>query len=88
MIKKEVIIKNKAGIHARPASILVNEAMKYTSDIYLEKGKEKIDCKSILNVMMLAATYGSKITVYVDGDDEEDALSAITKILETDFEEE
>jgi phosphocarrier protein len=87
MIKKEVIIKNKSGIHARPASMLVNEAIKYSSDIYLEKGSDKIDCKSILGVMMLAATCGSQITVYADGEDENIAIAAVIKILETDFEE-
>lgn len=87
MIKKEVIIKNKSGIHARPASILVNEASKYNSEILLEKSGEKVDCKSILGVMMLAATCGSSIIVHADGDDEEKALNAIVEILESDFEE-
>lgn len=87
MIKKEVIIKNKSGIHARPAAILVNEASKYKSEIYLEKDGEKVDSKSILGVMMLAATCGSSIVLYVDGEDEEEAVKSIVKILESDFEE-
>ncbi len=87
MIKKEVIIKNKSGIHARPASILVNEASKYKSEIFLEKQGEKVDCKSILGVMMLAATCGSSVIVYADGEDEEKAINSVVKILESDFEE-
>lgn len=87
MIIKEVIIKNKSGIHARPASILVAEANKYKSEIFLEKGKEKVNCKSILGVMMLAATCGSTLKVYIEGDDEKAAIDAIIDILEKNFEE-
>ena len=87
MIKREVIIKNKSGIHARPASILVSKASKFTSDISLEKNGEKVDCKSILGVMMLAATCGSSIIVYADGEDEQKAIDEVANILESDFEE-
>jgi phosphocarrier protein len=87
MIKREVIIKNKSGIHARPASILVNKASRFSSDISLEKNGEKVDCKSILGVMMLAATCGSSIIVYADGEDEKEAAQEVAAILESDFEE-
>ncbi len=87
MVKREVIIKNKSGIHARPASILVNEASKFKSEIYLEKGGDKVDCKSILGVMMLAATCGSKVNILSQGEDEIEAMETVAKILEADFEE-
>ena len=87
MVKREVIIKNKSGIHARPASILVYEASKFKSEIYLEKSGDKVDCKSILGVMMLAATCGSKVNILSQGEDEIEAMETVAKILEADFEE-
>ena len=85
---KTIKIKNKLGIHARPAALLVQEASKYTSKIELEADGIKINGKSIMGVMMLAAAYGSEITIIADGDDAEAGVSAIKALIDSKFDEE
>lgn len=88
MVEKTVIIKNRAGIHARPAALLVQTANRFSSNIYLEKDGEKINSKSIMGILTLAATYNSPIKIIADGNDEEDALQTISRLFENKFEEE
>lgn len=77
MTKKTFRITNETGIHARPATALVNEAMKFESDIYLYALKKKVDFKSIMGVMSLGIYSGTTIEVEADGKDEVDALDHI-----------
>jgi phosphocarrier protein HPr len=88
MVEKIVNIKNRAGIHARPAALLVQTANRFSSSIYLEKDGEKINSKSIMGILTLAATYNSPIKIIADGSDEEDAVQTIARLFETKFEEE
>jgi phosphocarrier protein len=88
MVEKTVTIKNRAGIHARPAALLVQTANRFSSSIFLEKDGEKINGKSIMGILTLAATYNSPIKIIADGSDEEDALQTICRLFETKFEEE
>ena len=88
MVSKDVTITNKLGLHARPAAMLVKTASKYSSDILFRKGNLEVNGKSIMGVMMLAAEQGSKITVIVDGDDEQEALKELIRIFEMKFGEE
>jgi len=88
MVEKTVIIKNRAGIHARPAALLVETANRFSAGIYLEKDGEKINGKSIMGILTLAATYNSAIRIIADGSDEQDAVQAISRLFETKFEEE
>ena len=88
MVEREIIIKNKTGLHARPAAILVQKANEYHSDISLEKGDDKINAKSIMGVMMLAAAEGSTIKVIASGIDEQEAVEKIAKLLESDIDDE
>jgi phosphocarrier protein HPr len=88
MVEKIVTIKNRAGIHARPAALLVQTANRFSSNIYLEKDGEKINSKSIMGILTLAATYNSPIKIIADGSDEEDAVQTIAQLFETKFEEE
>ncbi|UCF99851.1 MAG: HPr family phosphocarrier protein [Spirochaetaceae bacterium] len=88
MVEKTVTIKNRAGIHARPAALLVQTANQFAANIYLEKDGEKINSKSIMGILTLAATYNSPIKIIADGSDEEDALQTICKLFENKFEEE
>lgn len=88
MVEKTVTIKNRAGIHARPAALLVQTANRFSSSIFLEKDGEKINGKSIMGILTLAATYNSPIKIIADGSDEEDALQTICRLFETRFEEE
>jgi phosphocarrier protein len=88
MVEKIVTIKNRAGIHARPAALLVQTANRFSSNIFLEKDGEKINGKSIMGILTLAATYNSPIKIIADGSDEDDALHSICRLFETKFEEE
>lgn len=83
MISKKFKITNESGIHARPATSLVNVCMKFDSDITLDALKRSVDFKSIMGVMSLGIYSGTTITVTADGTDEKDCMDAITaKILE------
>jgi phosphocarrier protein len=88
MKRKEVEIKNKLGLHARPASLLVKLAGKFESEIQLAKDDTEINAKSILGVMMLAAGPGQSITITADGSDAEEAVDAIASLIESGFGEE
>ena len=88
MIEQTVTIKNRAGMHARPAALLVQTANQFASDIYLEKDGEKINGKSIMGILTLAATYNSSIKIIADGSDEQQALQSICRLFENKFEEE
>ena len=84
-IKKDIIIKNELGLHARPAALFVQTANKFDSDIYVEKNGEKVNGKSIMGLMMLAAEKGSKIVLTIKGDDAAKALFALEKLLSDKF---
>lgn len=79
---------NRAGIHARPAALIVQTANKFDSDIFFEKEDIKINGKSIMGIITLGAGYKTNLQVIVDGHDEEEALDAIVRLFETRFEEE
>ena len=88
MTQKKITIQNRAGIHARPAALLVQTANQYDSDIYLENDTERINGKSIMGIITLGATYKSELTITADGKDENDAVEAISKLFNNKFEEE
>jgi phosphocarrier protein len=83
-VEKVIAIKNKQGLHARPAALFVQIANKFNSDITVSKGKQKINGKSIMGIMMLEAGAGSKITVVVNGEDAEQAMAELEKLLSHD----
>ena len=85
MIAKNVKIINKAGMHTRPASVLVKIASKYKSDFYIIKDGFRINAKSIIGVMSLAAEYGSTVTLTFEGPDEAKASEEILKFFEDGF---
>ncbi len=87
MTEKKTTIKNRAGIHARPATLIVKAASKFKSNVYIEKGSEKINAKSILCILTLGGTYNSEIKVIADGDDENEAVEALVSLIENKFEE-
>jgi len=88
VLKKEVIIRNKLGIHARPASSIVKLAGSYKSSIKLEKNGISANAKSIMDLLILEADKDSKVLVIADGEDEEKALSSIIELIERGFDEE
>ena len=87
MKEKKVKVKSDAGVHARPASILVREAMKYPCDISLVKGQMEANGKSIMSVLGLAITKGSQLIIRANGDMEEEAVNRISELIENDFAE-
>jgi phosphocarrier protein len=87
MTTKKVTIKNRAGIHARPAALIVNTANQYDAEIYLEKEDMRINGKSIMGIITLGAGYNSTIEIIADGEDESDAVEAIAALFENRFEE-
>ena len=88
MVEKTVTIKNRAGIHARPAALLVETANRFSANIFIEKDGEKINGKSIMGILTLAATYNSPVKIIADGSDEQEAVQTICRLFETKFEEE
>lgn len=88
MIQKTTTIKNRAGIHARPAALIVQTASQFESNIFLEKDSEKINAKSIMGIITLGASYKTDITISAEGSDEAEAVEAITALFDTKFEEE
>jgi phosphocarrier protein len=87
MIEQMVTIINRAGIHARPAAVLVQAAKDFTASIYFEKGEDKINAKSIMGILTLAATYGTELRIIADGEDEEAAVELLVRLFESKFEE-
>lgn len=87
MIEKILTVKNRAGIHARPASLIAQLANKFQSEITLEKDSIAVNAKSIMGVITMAAGYNTTINLKVEGNDEQDAANAIEKLFEGKFEE-
>lgn len=86
MVKKTVTVKNEAGLHARPSSTLVKTASKFESDFYISMYGYKVNGKSILGVMTLAAEFGAEMDIIFDGEDEKKALETISELFEKEFE--
>ncbi|MGQ9617415.1 MAG: HPr family phosphocarrier protein [Candidatus Aminicenantia bacterium] len=85
MIEKKIVLKNRLGLHARAASLLVNVAKKFSSSIYLLKNSEEVNAKSILGILTLSASKGSELIVKADGEDEGEALKEIVELIENKF---
>ena len=85
MKKKELMIENRLGLHARAAAQIVKSASAYSSKITLIKDGLEVDGKSIMGIMMLAAGKGSSVIVEVQGDDEERALAGLEKLFKDKF---
>ncbi len=85
MISREVTICNKLGLHARAAAKLVALASRFSSEIEVEKAGRKVNGKSIMGVMMLAAAKGSVISLHASGEDEAEAVSALENLIANRF---
>jgi phosphocarrier protein len=88
MIEREVIVRNRAGLHTRPASMLVKTASRFDSEIFLRRDDYEINGKSVIGVMTLAAEQGATLDLIVEGEDEEEAADAIADLFEDGFGEE
>lgn len=85
MITREVTVTNRAGLHTRPASMIVRTASQFDAEFYIEKDGYEINGKSIIGVMTLAAEQNAKLTLLFDGDDEEEAADAMVELFESGF---
>jgi phosphocarrier protein HPr len=85
-VKKDIVIKSKQGLHARPAALFVQIANKFDSDIAVVKDGEEVNGKSIMGILMLAAEKGTKISLRASGSDAEEAIVELEKILMQDIE--
>ena len=88
MVTKKIIVQNRAGIHARPSSLIVQTANKFQSNITFERENITVNAKSIMGVMTMAAGYQTELIVSADGSDEAEALAALEQLFATKFEEE
>ena len=88
IIKRDLVVANKVGIHARPAAMFVKIASRYACDIFLEKDGERINGKSIMGLLMLAAGPGSRLTLEVSGRDAAQATAEIEDLFRRKFDEE
>lgn len=85
---REVVVQNRNGLHARPAAMLVKTSSRFRSEIWVEKDGERVNGKSIMGLMMLAAGKGSKLNLLADGPDADKAIEEIAALIENRFGEE
>jgi len=85
MVREKVKIVNEAGLHARPAAALVKLASKYDADFFIHMYGYRVNGKSILGVMTLAAEQGAELELAVDGEDEQEAADAIIELINSGF---
>lgn len=88
LLTREFLVLNKLGIHARPAAMFVKVANRFDSDIFVEKDGEKVNGKSIMGLMMLAAGPGSKFKIHAQGRDARAALAELEELIKRKFNEE
>jgi phosphocarrier protein HPr len=88
LVERNVEVINKLGLHARPSALLVQKASKFKSEITLEKEGQKVNGKSIMGVMMLAAEKGSILIIRAEGEDENEAVAALVEVVLSKFGEE
>jgi phosphocarrier protein HPr len=85
MIRTDITLSNRLGLHARAASKLVQIASDYDSEVWLERDGRRVNAKSIMGVLLLAAPCGSELVLEVEGEDEEQATEALVGLVENRF---
>lgn len=81
MAEKKVVLKNKTGLHARPAALFVQKAGQFTSDVSITLGSKEVNAKSIMGVMSLGAGPGSEIIIKAEGEDAQQAVDALAELI-------
>ena len=87
MYMKDVKVQNKIGLHARPATFFIQKANEYKSAIWVEREERRVNAKSLLGVLSLGIVGGTTIKIIADGADEQEAVDALVKLVETGFAE-
>jgi phosphocarrier protein len=85
MIKRRITISNRLGLHARASAKLTKLAAGFKSDVFMTRSDRRVNAKSIMGVMMLAAGMGSEVEIETQGDDEEAAMAALVTLIEDKF---
>lgn len=84
-LTREFVIQNQYGIHARPAALFVKAASRYDSEVFVEKDGNRVSGKSIMGMMTLEASFGSRLTVMIEGPDAEAAMAELQALIESKF---
>ena len=87
MVVKEITVQNQVGLHARPATFFIQKANEFKSSIWVEKEERRANAKSLLGVLSLGITGGTDIKILADGQDENEAVEALTKLVVSGFAE-
>ncbi|MDO4289285.1 MAG: HPr family phosphocarrier protein [Eubacterium sp.] len=85
MVREEVIIRNRAGLHAKPASLFVQKSNQFVSEIYIVKDEVRVNAKSIMGIMILGVHQGDAIVIETSGDDEQEAAAALKELVDNNF---
>ncbi|MCL2602697.1 MAG: HPr family phosphocarrier protein [Treponema sp.] len=85
MTEKTVTVSNRAGVHARPSALIVQETKNFKCSIHFERGRDRINAKSIMGVITLGASYGTVINIVAEGEGEEEAVKIIADLFESKF---
>lgn len=87
VIRQEATIRNKMGMHVRPATRVAEIARKFKSEVFLIKEGQKVDAKSCIELLTLAAVMGTRLEVEAEGEDAQDAASSVARLINSGFEE-
>ena len=85
MYTREITVKNEVGLHARPATYFIQKANEFKSGIWVEKEERRVNAKSLLGILSLGITKGTTITLIADGPDENEAVDALVKLIQSNF---
>ena len=88
MYVKEVTVENQVGLHARPATFFIQKANEFRSSIWIEKEERRVNAKSLLGILSLGIVGGTQIRIIADGADEQEAVTALTELVDSGFAEE
>lgn len=86
-VKKDVLVQNQVGLHARPATFFIQKANEFKSSIWVEKDERRVNAKSLLGVLSLGIVGGTSIDIIADGSDEQEAVNSLVALVESGFAE-
>ena len=86
-VKKDVLVQNQVGLHARPATFFIQKANEFKSSIWVEKDERRVNAKSLLGVLSLGIVGGTSIDIIADGSDEQEAVDSLVAFVESGFAE-
>ena len=86
-VKKDVLVQNQVGLHARPATFFIQKAIEFKSSIWVEKDERRVNAKSLLGVLSLGIVGGTSIDIIADGSDEQEAVDSLVALVESGFAE-